>query len=297
MGMQSLLKKVEYVDGIKAIDEVTLKKLQKILLEMVKDISEVLDAENIKWTLIAGSLLGAVRHDGFIPWDDDIDLLMEREEFEKLKMCFNEKLSDKYELKLPGDKGYIYHYPQIYSKDYKIRTLQSVSQEGLFIDVFLLENTYDDYFRRTLHGLKCTALLFIDSVIRMRLCKENIIKYTKNNKKLKNAVQIRSIFSFIFSFMKFEKWLSVSDKCFSAVKKKHKYVVIPSGAKHFFGEMYDTSKMTKYKRHKFETEDWSILDDADYYLKLRYGDDYMKIPEEGDREYHSYIEINLDKKE
>ena len=49
----------------------------------MKEIAVILEEEGIKWTLSGGSILGAVRHKGFIPWDDDIDVFMTREEFEK----------------------------------------------------------------------------------------------------------------------------------------------------------------------------------------------------------------------
>ena len=62
--------------------EENLKSFQKLLLLIVDEIDRICKKYDIKYTLFAGSLLGAVRHKGIIPWDDDIDIAMPREDFE-----------------------------------------------------------------------------------------------------------------------------------------------------------------------------------------------------------------------
>ena len=69
-----------------------LARLQQVLLEMVLDLQAVCDANGLKCFLVGGSALGAVRHGGFIPWDDDVDLSMPREDLEKLKKIFRKPL-------------------------------------------------------------------------------------------------------------------------------------------------------------------------------------------------------------
>lgn len=75
----------------------------------------LLRENDISWCLSGGSILGAVRHGGFIPWDDDIDIFMTRKNFEKLYRIFP-KENCEYEIRRPGDKGYLLHYPQIIKK-------------------------------------------------------------------------------------------------------------------------------------------------------------------------------------
>ena len=88
-----------------------------LLLEMTSDIAQICQENNIPWSLAGGSALGAVRHGGFIPWDDDMDISMFRADFDRFKAVFPGSLSDKYELKLPGDKGYLYQFPKVIRKN------------------------------------------------------------------------------------------------------------------------------------------------------------------------------------
>ena len=63
---------------------------QNILLEMMKEIHAFLEEHQITYSLASGSLLGAVRHNGFIPWDDDIDIFVDRKNYERLLAVFFE---------------------------------------------------------------------------------------------------------------------------------------------------------------------------------------------------------------
>ena len=289
------LKTVQYSNRTVSVDDKLLRRIQSYLLQMMREIAAVLDANDIKWCLSGGSVIGAVRHKGFIPWDSDIDIFMEREEFEKFRLIFDKELGQKYDLKLPGDKGYLLHLPQIQDKRSIMQEIQSVGEEGggVCIDIFIYENTYDNKLLRTFHGLQSSFFLFVDSSIRMKLCRENLLKFTNNDEQVRKTVDSRARYSFLFSFWPLEKWLIQSVKCFSKVRRKGKYIVVPSGGHHFFGEIFEREQMCNYIKTDFETEEWYIPKGFDYYLKLRYGYDYMAIPAETDRERHVYAKIDL----
>lgn len=76
-------------------------KLQKLELVILKDVAEVCKKHNITFFLGEGTLLGAIRHKGFIPWDDDVDLIMERSEYERFLQVAPAELGDKYEVQHP----------------------------------------------------------------------------------------------------------------------------------------------------------------------------------------------------
>ena len=73
-----------------------LEKLHQCLLFILKDFIWVCNKYNLKYTLGGGSVLGAVRHKGFIPWDDDLDVNMPREDYEKFKAIFPKELAEEY---------------------------------------------------------------------------------------------------------------------------------------------------------------------------------------------------------
>lgn len=297
MGIATLTKSAELLSPeLHLVTEEELQQLHHILLDMMNDITDVCQENNIPWILTGGSALGAVRHKGFIPWDDDIDLSMFREGFEQFKAVFPGKYSDKYELKLPGDKGYLYHFPKIYRKNTIAQNIQSAqdTHECISADIFIMENASNNKVVRTVHGLLCTALLMVVSVMRMKRCKHNLLKYGANSKQLCAAVKRRAFFSKFFGFLTLEQWLRISDEAFSLCKDtSSKCIVIPSGNGHFFGELFLREKMHTVAQVNFEGNQYFVPEDSDYYLRIRYGDGYMKIPPESDKEQHAFIRFDL----
>ncbi len=78
--------------------KLTLEQIHEELLCQLRDIVKICDAHHISYNLMCGSLLGAVRHKGFIPWDDDVDLLMTREEFTKFRQVYPKECDKRFEL-------------------------------------------------------------------------------------------------------------------------------------------------------------------------------------------------------
>ncbi len=76
------------------IFEASIKDTQAELLILLEEFDRICRQNNIKYSLHGGTLLGAIRHKGFIPWDDDIDVTLERKEYKKLAKCFNEQSKD-----------------------------------------------------------------------------------------------------------------------------------------------------------------------------------------------------------
>ena len=88
-GFEMRKKGFENSEGVIHIDQKTLKKIQHVLLDMLKEVIQVFQKYDIQYSMSGGSVLGAIRHHGFIPWDDDIDLNMPRKDFEALKKVFD----------------------------------------------------------------------------------------------------------------------------------------------------------------------------------------------------------------
>lgn len=124
--------------------ELSLKEKQMIILDIMKDIDKFCRANDIPYTLSSGTLLGAVRHGGFIPWDDDADIFMLREDFDRFvsiyrsdryKLVFNSNPEEK---ALPSGIAKIGD-PSTYSKD-----STGILDFGAWVDVFPLESVPED---------------------------------------------------------------------------------------------------------------------------------------------------------
>ncbi|MBQ9686692.1 MAG: LicD family protein [Oscillospiraceae bacterium] len=295
MGFLHLFKTAKYTDDVIILDDSKLKLVQSELMSMMKDIVPVFLENHIKWFLSGGSILGAVRHQGFIPWDDDIDLFMERSDFDRFKKVFDKCLDDRYMLRTPGDKDYLMCFPRIEKIGTKVQSIQSVENHshGLFIDIFILENTYDNALLRSIHGLKSTFLLFVDSSVRLGYCSKNILKYTNNDPRIQKEIRKRTWASHLFALMPLERWLFLSDQVFSSVHKRGKYLVCPGGVNHFFGELYNSSLFEHPSTGLFEGEKWNLPANPEEYLRQRYGSNYMQLPPPDKREKHAYVALEL----
>lgn len=156
--MAEMSKHVEY---IMTKDE--LRKLQKVQLEMLLEVDRICRKYHIQYSLDGGTLLGAVRHKGFIPWDDDVDVILLRKEYHKFqKACKKEMDTKRFFLQdYTTDKDYRWGYAKIRRKNTEYIRLgqEHLKQKtGVCIDVFVADNVPDGKIVRKLHYLACYCI-------------------------------------------------------------------------------------------------------------------------------------------
>lgn len=135
------------------IDEKILEKVQWTHIELLKIFDTLCRKYNIKYCLSCGSMLGAVRHKGFIPWDNDIDIWMTRTEFEKF-YAHQEELPDDYLLIMPtmyGANKYLDAVPRIIYKKMGVKVDKNICEyynnyyNKFHLDIFFIDKTYSNW--------------------------------------------------------------------------------------------------------------------------------------------------------
>ena len=282
---------------LKELSDKDLKKLQQTLLSMMKDFDDVCQKNNIDYMLGGGSCLGALRHRGFIPWDDDMDLNMTRKDYEKFCRIFSEELGDNYWLQTP-EKTHDYGlaFARLRKKGTVFRSREdyySDDENGIYIDIFIIENTYNCRIARTLHGLLSLTTGFVLSCRNFYRNRKFYMELAGEDKKVKRVFRTKIMMGFFVSWRSVDGWVktwnSVNKMC---KNNKSRYVVVPTGRRHFFGEIYERKKYCKYERVPFEQMTVLVSKDSDAYMTHLYGD-YMKIPEKNQRESHVFIELDF----
>ena len=128
---------------------IDIKHLQRVLLGMAKDLDKFCRENNIEYYLIGGSAIGAIRHKGFIPWDDDFDIAMTHDNYMRFIELAPQKLNlEKYVVQV-GDKDWALLFTKIKLKETVCKEVEDngPSQndcQGIYIDIFPLDNVSDN---------------------------------------------------------------------------------------------------------------------------------------------------------
>lgn len=274
------------------------KALQMCLLGIYQDVTAVCDKYKLTIMLGGGSVLGAIRHQGFIPWDDDMDAMMPREDYDKFIKYFEKELGGKYFLEAPRtpNKSDIL-YMQVIKKGTRLLSLNNVYEDdknGLRIDIFPIERTSSNrLYRKILGCISNFSYRILHSIPFSTVHAKNPLyrecyMYSFQTKLIYYSRYCIGLFLSVFPQ---KKLFDAYDKFISS-NKGNEYCTIPTGRKHYEGETLLRNVFLPVKKANFEGVEVNVPNDADAYLKNLYGD-YMAIPPIEKRERHFYVEFKL----
>ena len=141
-----------------------LKEWKRIAVNILQRLHTICKENGLKYFAVGGTAIGAVRHGGIIPWDDDIDINITRKDWNRLLPLLKSRFGDKYDILTPGcDNGYALLFPQIRLAGTLLRTRDDLQNDhcGVPVDIFLIENTYSNPVRRFIHMLGCQYYGFL----------------------------------------------------------------------------------------------------------------------------------------
>lgn len=246
-----------------------LRKAQLRVLDILIEVDKICRKYNIDYWLMGGTLLGAVRHGGFIPWDDDIDISVKHNDLKKLSKILQQELPEQYVVQnYKTDKNY-YLDSVLKIRDTKsiasIEYYKSFQEQGLFLDIVSMEKIPSQKLKRFVFRFNKYPYL---------RRKEISLKGKSNNIK-----------GFLFApisklLIKLAHWFSQKS---STTKIGYNYLFWLG---HFFDMEFEKETIFPLKTMKFEGREFFVPNDTDKFLRITYGD-FMKIPPPKNRLVHA----------
>lgn len=246
------------------LNEQQLKQTHEIQVELLDQVDRICRKHGIKYMISDGTLLGAIRHKGFIPWDDDIDVSMERSEYEKFcKVCQQELDGDKFFFQTyKTDKNYPWFYGKLrynYSRYVRVGQDHLEMNHGIFLDVFPLDGVPNNIVVRFFFNIKRVIFRKMLYSVVGSVHEKNLFK--RIGYKLLNKFPKRSVY-----------------KGFETMAKKHnalKYKYITNYA--FPEPVRERCWVHELIDVEFEGKLYQTTANYDEWLTVMYGD-YMELP-------------------
>lgn len=263
-------------------------KLHALELEIAKEIRRICETHHIPYYLTGGTLLGAVRHGGFIPWDDDMDIGMLRDDYERFLEACQDDLGERFFLQTwDTDPDYPMPYAKIRLNGTHFREAFCADadiHDGIFVDIFPFDNVPDDRRAQNRQARRC------------RICKR-LLWIKKGMGKNLRVGALRERVNYWFP------WALAQLLPYEAVKGYFKRVlvkyngqqtqkVVTCGSYSYHKESLNRSWVTQLEPIPFETEMFLSFRDWEAYLTYFYGD-WRKLPPEEERNRHQLTGVDF----
>ena len=259
-----------------------VKKMQNVVYEILCDIDRFCRDNKIRYFLSGGTCLGAVRHKGFIPWDDDADLMMPRKDYERfIKLFSKSELMEKYGIgSLLNDPDWTIQYTRVWDKSTKWHSKKyNLKEMGIFIDIFPMDGVPSNRMLRKVFFARLKVLCEFGK-------EASRVEFSDDNRFL----VIRKIVGF-FTRPIGQRYFS---KRLNAIAKKYdfdksKYVACSMPVHYGEKEVIEYKNMNKATFLQFEDRRFPVPVGYEKYLTNLYGN-YMDIPKDAAEKGFSHLD-------
>lgn len=260
-----------------------LRKVQMVQLELLQEVDRICKKCDIHYNIIAGTLLGAIRHDGYIPWDDDADVALMRDEYEKFRSACESELDTTrfYFQDHRNTPGYRWGYGKLRRKGTSfLREHQEHMpyEQGIFIDVFPLDAVPDNYLLRSIKNFECFCIRKVLWAEVGKIADKSAVKRAWFH--LLSKIPDKWVFGYYHRVIR------------GAHKLDSKWVRIlmfptPNKEWGYLRKWYENSTDIVFEGITFQG-----IKEYDEYLSFKFGN-YMELPPEEQRKVHPVSELKV----
>ena len=253
-----------------------IKQAQEVMLGLLKVFASICEKHNLTYWLDGGTLLGAVRHKGFIPWDDDVDVGMIRKDYEKFLQIAESELDSKYCIQTREND---HNFGKYSAKVRKRGTIfpetgsEKLKERGIFVDVYPFDYTDNNIIKANKHVNIARKLLRLLRFIQTKDRRGSCVKRVLHTLAAFCLPEKRLEKTYISYCKKYSNSNTAYITCFSYRMARDRNLI------------FAIDEMIPVRRIRFENKELLIMNNPDYYLKIMYND-YMALPPEDQRVCH-----------
>lgn len=266
------------------MDADTLRMLQLEELDMAKQILQICEKHDIEVFALGGTLLGAVRHQGFIPWDDDLDLGMKRDEYERFMKIAPSELSAPLSMHTCyNDKSFLYPYIRVQNSDYGLQRDYTTDKtvQDLWVDIFPLDGVPAGGWKRKAWETVLTALRGLRNLSAF----DALVNVQRSFRGLKGLIFTMGQKTGIQKLLPTNAILKAIDRVLKSNTVAGEACIGNPMGGHWFREVFPTEVYDGVVRLPFEDIELPCPTGYETILRTMYGD-YMELPPEEMRNWH-----------